>query len=182
MRPTLHVLISLLLFAQGCGSKSKCEKACKMKADCVRAANPGWKCPLSAQCDPTEECLANCILNASCDAMTGTDPQAATALQACEALCTGAKPDTGNPDHGPAHDGPAPDKGPPSPDLKPWPDAPPTKPDQYVWPDLPQQQDQFVWPDTYAGAPFGCVTDAECFGLVCCKTPWGISICAQQCF
>jgi hypothetical protein len=181
MRPTI-LLLGFALVLAACGSKSKCEKACKMKADCLRAENPGWTCPLSAECTPTEECLAQCILNSSCEAMTGKSPQAAVALQNCEALCTGAKPDKGvTPDHGPSPDGPVmPDKGPPSPDL-PRPDAPP-KPDQYVWPDhnIPPP-DQFVWPDTYSGRPFGCQTDLDCFDLICCKTPWGVKICTPTC-
>ena len=53
--------------------------------------------------------------------------------------------------------------------------------DQYVWPSdtttdtWPQQQ------DTYAGSPFGCQADSDCFGMVCCPTPWGVKLCTDKC-
>lgn len=53
---------------------------------------------------------------------------------------------------------------------------------QNVWPDTSPPQD--TWPhsaDSYAGTPFGCTSDAECFGRRCCATPWGISLCAERC-
>jgi len=56
-------------------------------------------------------------------------------------------------------------------------------PDQpYQWPDAPPPQpDAYQWPDTYSGTPFGCQADAECFGLKCCPTPWGVKLCTEVC-
>jgi len=56
--------------------------------------------------------------------------------------------------------------------------------DQFVWPDQAQSQkdQQIVWPDSYSSTPFGCVSDTDCFNLRCCPTPWGVKICASDCF
>lgn len=62
-------------------------------------------------------------------------------------------------------------------DTVPWPDS--TQPDQYVWPD--QGADTTIWPDSYSGTPFGCTSDADCFGQLCCKTPWGVKLCMATC-
>jgi len=57
------------------------------------------------------------------------------------------------------------------------PDLPPIWPD--IWPDT---SDMPVTPlDLYVGAPFGCKTDADCFGQMCCPTLWGVSLCAPTC-
>ena len=180
---TLVTLVAVCTLAGGCGGSNDCVRACKHWEQCFGEAGPpsSWTCPLSAACSPAEECRAACIQAASCGGLNRTDPAATVPLDQCRATCGATPPGDGLlPDQGPR------DLPPPPPDQrldKPQQlDVKPPPPDQYVWPDLPKQQDQFVWPDTYAGAPFGCVTDAECFGLVCCKTPWGISICAQQCF
>jgi hypothetical protein len=54
--------------------------------------------------------------------------------------------------------------------------------DQYVWPDTGGSVDSWSWPtDTYTGAPFGCQIDADCFGKLCCPTPWGVKVCADVC-
>lgn len=54
-------------------------------------------------------------------------------------------------------------------------------PDQAI-PDWPTQvPDSVPWADTYSGSPFGCQSDADCFGLVCCPTPWGVKLCAETC-
>jgi hypothetical protein len=54
--------------------------------------------------------------------------------------------------------------------------------DQYVWPDIQQPADSWPHPqDSYAGTPFGCATDADCFGQKCCPTPWGVKLCAATC-
>ena len=58
---------------------------------------------------------------------------------------------------------------PPKKDTGGWP--PPL--DQYV----PPKQDQ----GGYKPSPFGCQVDAECFGLRCCATPWGVKLCAEEC-
>lgn len=89
--------------------------------------------------------------------------------------------DTTQPDVWTQPDQPWPDQYVPDqhvPDTYVWPDQHP--PDQFVWPDQ-HPPDQFVWPDTYSGTPFGCEQDAQCFGKKCCKTPWGIKICADSC-
>jgi hypothetical protein len=60
--------------------------------------------------------------------------------------------------------------------VVPWPE-----PDLPWWPDV-GQPDGPIWPDTYAsGAPFGCASDADCFGQQCCPTPWGVKLCAPTC-
>jgi hypothetical protein len=28
---------------------------------------------------------------------------------------------------------------------------------------------------------FGCQSDADCFGQLCCPTPWGVKLCAPAC-
>ena len=55
------------------------------------------------------------------------------------------------------------------------PDQPPTWPD--IWPDTNVADTV----DQYVGAPFGCKTDTDCFGQKCCKTPWGVKLCAPSC-
>ena len=53
--------------------------------------------------------------------------------------------------------------------------------DTYVWPDTQSTGDMWQWPDLYSGTPFGCQTDADCFGRACCSTPWGVKVCADSC-
>lgn len=59
------------------------------------------------------------------------------------------------------------------------------KKDTFEWPDVgdPDNQVGDLWPsgDMYSGTPFGCTTDADCFGLKCCATPWGVKICSKTC-
>jgi|GEM_PF-6606945 hypothetical protein len=60
-------------------------------------------------------------------------------------------------------------------------DAPPAQPDTF-WPD----QTVDYWPtppDGYngGGAPFGCASDLDCYGQLCCPTPWGVKMCAPTC-
>lgn len=62
--------------------------------------------------------------------------------------------------------------------VAPWPDLD-QPPDQFVWPD--QAPDTTIWPDSYTGAPFGCQSDADCFGQKCCTTPWGVKLCSTTC-
>lgn len=78
----------------------------------------------------------------------------------------------------------------PQPDQSPWqydttpptPDTGVPQADQYVWPDTGGGSDTWSWPsDTYTGAPFGCQIDADCFGKLCCPTPWGVKVCADVC-
>lgn len=65
------------------------------------------------------------------------------------------------------------------PDSSPW-----SYPEASSWPEgSTPSSDQ--WPgtklDSYQGAPFGCQTDTDCFGLRCCDTPWGVRLCAERC-
>lgn len=53
--------------------------------------------------------------------------------------------------------------------------------DSYVWPDTSNPGDMWQWPDLYSGTPFGCQSDADCFGRQCCATPWGVKVCADSC-
>ncbi len=62
------------------------------------------------------------------------------------------------------------------------PDAQPAVPDLPKAPDLKPPQDYWPWtPDTYPGSPFGCQQDTDCFGQVCCPTPWGVKLCLDTC-
>lgn len=53
----------------------------------------------------------------------------------------------------------------------------------WTWPDITPIPDSVPWtaPDSYAGSPFGCEQDRDCFGLRCCRTPWGVKLCAATC-
>ena len=59
--------------------------------------------------------------------------------------------------------------------------------DQPLWPDIwgPEgggpKTDIFPQPDSYKPSPFGCSSDADCFGQKCCATPWGVKLCAPSC-
>jgi hypothetical protein len=61
--------------------------------------------------------------------------------------------------------------------------------DSYVWVDSYAgsngSHDQAnPWPQPeagYTGSPFGCEHDRDCFGLRCCKSPWGVKLCAASC-
>ena len=50
-----------------------------------------------------------------------------------------------------------------------------------VWPDTTTPDTWVPQPDTYTGQNFGCEIDADCFGRVCCETPWGVKMCADSC-
>lgn len=185
LRITLFASGAVVALLAGCSSSNDCVSACKHWAACLggdAGPPPTWTCPLSAACTPVEECHAACVEAASCDALTGANPAAAASLAQCRGTCGGAPPqDTGLQDQlAPWDHGPQPPDLHPPKDLYAWPDKPWPK-DMYVWPDQPKPKDMFVWPDTYSGMPFGCETDDECFGLKCCKTPWGVSMCAKQC-
>jgi hypothetical protein len=171
----LFVSAALVVATAGCGGSSSCSKACKRWSECL----PNAACPLSAECTAVEACEANCIKGATCEAITGADAQAAQALQTCRQQCRGVPPSDGPPPSDGAADGPPKDQlfppdHPKLPDQKLW-------PDQFIWPDTKPPPDMFVWPDTYSGVPFGCVTDFECMGKICCKTPWGVKLCADTC-
>ena len=72
---------------------------------------------------------------------------------------------------------PPPSDGQPPDTAMSWPDV--TFPDSQPSPDL------FPWPPQdkggYTPSPFGCQLDADCFGLKCCPTPWGVKLCAPVC-
>ncbi len=56
--------------------------------------------------------------------------------------------------------------------------------DKIIWPDAPSKDDAWPKNDIYpggGGTPFGCFTDADCFHLRCCATPWGIKVCMEHC-
>jgi hypothetical protein len=60
----------------------------------------------------------------------------------------------------------------------------PSATETWTWPDITPLPDSTPWnsiPDGYTGAPFGCKQDSDCFGLYCCKTPWGVRLCAASC-
>lgn len=54
----------------------------------------------------------------------------------------------------------------------------------FIWPDGDAPMID-VWPDvdTYGGGgtPAGCIVDADCFHMLCCPTPWGVSLCMERC-
>lgn len=60
---------------------------------------------------------------------------------------------------------------------------PPAPDGGYVWPDTGGSGSDLWSPpsDSYAGAPFGCQVDADCFGDRCCPSPWGVKVCAPSC-
>jgi hypothetical protein len=62
---------------------------------------------------------------------------------------------------------------PPTPDVSPspWPDTMPSTGGDTFWGNA----------DGYSGSPFGCKQDSDCFGQVCCATPWGVKLCAPTC-
>jgi len=53
------------------------------------------------------------------------------------------------------------------------------------WPDLPPTQSDLPAttppPDGYVSTPFGCRSDQDCFGQVCCPTAWGVHLCSPTC-
>ena len=79
---------------------------------------------------------------------------------------TGFKADTGGT--------PPKDKGAPVVDQPLWPD---------IWgPEAGSTKDLFPHPEGgYKPSPFGCTSDADCFGQKCCATPWGVKLCAPSC-
>jgi hypothetical protein len=56
------------------------------KCQGVDTGAPTWTCPLET-CGQRERCQADCWLAASCEAITGKDPQGAQTLQSCTAAC-----------------------------------------------------------------------------------------------
>lgn len=52
-----------------------------------------------------------------------------------------------------------------------------------LWPDLPppKSEQPGPTPDGYAPAPFGCLSNQDCFGQECCPTAWGVHLCAPTC-
>lgn len=68
--------------------------------------------------------------------------------------------------------------------LPDWTIPPDVDGDKFVWPDAPPKDDTWPKNDIYpggSGTPFGCFTDADCFHLRCCATPWGIKVCMEHC-
>lgn len=60
-------------------------------------------------------------------------------------------------------------------DTRPW-------SDQLVKKDTKPPGDLFPWTvDSYVGTPYGCQADSDCFGQICCPTPWGVKLCATVC-
>jgi hypothetical protein len=98
-------VLGLCLLA-GCSSSTPCSKACKKIASC-HGDDPAFECPLSARCTSEEACLARCIDQASCEAITGKDPAAADAYLRCQAQCESeAQTDARSPlDGASGHDG-----------------------------------------------------------------------------
>jgi hypothetical protein len=76
-------------------------------------------------------------------------------------------------------DGPRRDNLPPD-----WTIPPDVDRDKFIWPDAPPKEDAWPKNDIYpggGGTPFGCFTDADCFHLRCCATPWGVKVCMEHC-
>jgi hypothetical protein len=105
------VLVSAaaLGLATGCGSSSKCKKACEKMQQCAlgdagagEAKSSSFNCPFSATCNPKEECQAACYLAADCPAILS---KAGAALTPCLQQCATIKTDGGG-DKGPGSDGP----------------------------------------------------------------------------
>ncbi len=102
-------------------------------------------------------------------------------LDSAGPIMDGVKWDTtggGKKDGWPVTDMPwQPKDGPVPPDTHiPWPDV--------TYPDSKPASDLFPWPPDqggYSPSPFGCHLDADCFGVKCCSTPWGVKLCAPVC-
>jgi len=79
-------------------------------------------------------------------------------------------------------DSAAPDQAGGQADFAPLPDQ--SRPD-VMWPDLKADTAKppidYSVPGDYGGTPFGCQTNADCFGQKCCATPWGVKLCASAC-
>ncbi len=63
-------------------------------------------------------------------------------------------------------------------------DGKPPPSEASLWPDLPvSTSDQPIapLPDSYVSAPFGCLSNHDCFGQECCPTAWGVRLCAPTC-
>lgn len=101
-----YLLCALGLVCSGCSDDNKCKAACDKIAECNTGA-----CPLTSVCSAEEECVAGCITNASCEAISGADPAGQKQLLTCQAVCTG-KPLDGGVDQG--ADTMPPDTGPPN--------------------------------------------------------------------
>jgi hypothetical protein len=106
------------------------------------------------------------------------------ALSACGARSSVLQPEEGGPSDGAIEDRSRED-GQPFPDARrdvpvDW--AEDQGRDKHLWPDLTKPKDQWPWPtDNYQAIPFGCQSDADCFGQRCCATPWGVKLCAPEC-
>jgi hypothetical protein len=78
---------SLALLLAGCPEKNPCQRACNHLAKCAGDGGALVPCPFEDACGPYESCLADCVLNASCEAITGQDPAGAAAFKSCQAQC-----------------------------------------------------------------------------------------------
>lgn len=54
-----------------------------------------------------------------------------------------------------------------------------------IWPAQPESGPlpDSLPPDSngYGGGAYGCQDDRDCFGMLCCPTPWGVRLCATTC-
>lgn len=139
--PFLLLLATAALLAS-CGSSS-CSRACKKIDKCVGDSGVDVTCPLSAKCDTVEKCKAQCIDDATCDAILGKDPQGQQALAECLAKCDSTSQSDGMvpQDLGTIEQGPPPDQTLPE--------------DQIVLPDFPPSPDVMPLPDTISSPAVG---------------------------
>lgn len=85
-------LVVLIAPSSGCGGRP-CKKACNKILHCsgidggAKAGSNDQSCSFSERCDIQESCRARCILEASCETLTGKDPQGLQDLKSCEQQC-----------------------------------------------------------------------------------------------
>ncbi len=194
----LLLIGALIAGSGGCSSSNSCSKACKKWKQCLEDQKPesaeAWTCPLSATCTTSESCQAKCISKATCAALIKSDPNAAALFDQCQAICSSSGQPlsdgkTGTVDGHLVKDGhslrdgadDSHNKNDQSPVKDLYLPSDKNQPDQYQWPDLAKVKDLGFADQSYSGAPFGCKNDADCFGLKCCKLPWGINMCSKSC-
>ena len=125
------LVLLLALSTTACDSGgTACSKACSKVKRCMTPADagaggdkgtktsgtgsdsgsgsPSYTCPYSDECSAKEDCHAQCVTAASCDAILGKDPKGAAAMVSCRSECDNKTWDTGTP---------KPDGGQPKPDT-----------------------------------------------------------------
>jgi hypothetical protein len=94
-----QILSLFLIAASGCGESNPCKKACARLTYCAGGGaeagpaakgTPPAECPFpTSACEsPLQSCVAGCVAEAPCSALTGADPAAAMTVATCKAECS----------------------------------------------------------------------------------------------